>query len=156
MIDVDVELLYQQISPPMISWARNQLRGGNSAEDVVHDTFLILLDVLERDKISEPEKIISYCWCILRRNIIKRIYSKHYSAALIPTIPPETPEEIYGYAQKMKRVAELIGELNPLDQEILTRFYINEQSPTEICEAMGITQTVFRVRKSRAKAALTN
>jgi hypothetical protein len=34
----------------------------------------------------------------------------------------------------------------------LTRFYLNEESAEEICDNMGLTDTQFRLIKSRAKA----
>jgi DNA-directed RNA polymerase specialized sigma24 family protein len=38
------------------------------------------------------------------------------------------------------------------DREVLTRFYLKEESAEEICENMGLTDTQFRLIKSRAKA----
>ena len=32
------------------------------------------------------------------------------------------------------------------------RFYLREQTPEEICDEMGLTETQFRLLKSRAKA----
>jgi DNA-directed RNA polymerase specialized sigma24 family protein len=41
------------------------------------------------------------------------------------------------------------------DREVLMRFYLKEQSPRQICRDMGLTQTQFRLTKSRAKARFT-
>jgi RNA polymerase sigma-70 factor (ECF subfamily) len=38
------------------------------------------------------------------------------------------------------------------DKEILTRFYLREQSQEQICAEMSLTETQFRLLKSRAKA----
>jgi DNA-directed RNA polymerase specialized sigma24 family protein len=38
------------------------------------------------------------------------------------------------------------------DREILTRFYLKEQTQEEICEEMKLTETQFRLLKSRAKS----
>jgi DNA-directed RNA polymerase specialized sigma24 family protein len=38
------------------------------------------------------------------------------------------------------------------DREILTRFYLYEQPQEQICEEMNLTETQFRLLKSRAKA----
>ncbi len=38
------------------------------------------------------------------------------------------------------------------DREILTRFYLMEQSQQQICDQMCLTETQFRLLKSRAKA----
>jgi len=41
------------------------------------------------------------------------------------------------------------------DREVLTRFYLREESPERIREEMGLTETQFNLLKSRAKARLT-
>ena len=38
------------------------------------------------------------------------------------------------------------------DREILTRFYLLNQSQEQICDEMGLNNTQFRLLKSRAKA----
>jgi len=38
------------------------------------------------------------------------------------------------------------------DREILTRFYLQEQTQEEICAEMNLSDTQFRLLKSRAKA----
>jgi hypothetical protein len=40
-------------------------------------------------------------------------------------------------------------------REILTRFYLNEETGEDICRDMGLTKTQFRLAKSRAKMRLT-
>jgi RNA polymerase sigma-70 factor (ECF subfamily) len=42
--------------------------------------------------------------------------------------------------------------LSDRDREILTRFYLDEQTQEKICEDMSLTETQFRLLKSRAKA----
>jgi len=46
----------------------------------------------------------------------------------------------------------VLGELGDKDREILTRFYLNEQTQPQICLEMELTITQFRLLKSRAKA----
>lgn len=41
--------------------------------------------------------------------------------------------------------------LTARDREILMRFYLEEQSQDQICTEMGLTETQFRLLKSRAK-----
>ena len=38
------------------------------------------------------------------------------------------------------------------DREILTRFYLQEQTQEQICSEMKLSETQFRLLKSRAKA----
>ena len=46
----------------------------------------------------------------------------------------------------------VLNGLPPRDREVLVRFYLREQAADEICRDMGLTETQFRLIKSRAKA----
>ena len=47
---------------------------------------------------------------------------------------------------------EVLRALSARDREILTRFYLDEQSQEAICCEMELSETQFRLLKSRAKA----
>jgi RNA polymerase sigma-70 factor (ECF subfamily) len=52
-----------------------------------------------------------------------------------------------------EEVAEAVLRIiSSRDREILTRFYLMEQAPEEICREMNLSETQFRLLKSRAKA----
>jgi RNA polymerase sigma-70 factor, ECF subfamily len=46
----------------------------------------------------------------------------------------------------------VLNSIAKRDREVLVRFYLQEQTPDEICKAMELTETQFRLIKSRAKA----
>jgi Sigma-70, region 4 len=46
----------------------------------------------------------------------------------------------------------ILRSLSERDREILTRFYLHEQSQEHICQEMSLSETQFRLLKSRAKA----
>jgi DNA-directed RNA polymerase specialized sigma24 family protein len=46
----------------------------------------------------------------------------------------------------------VLGGLSKRDRDVLTRFYLKEQSAEEICRDLNLTETQFRLIKSRAKA----
>jgi DNA-directed RNA polymerase specialized sigma24 family protein len=45
-----------------------------------------------------------------------------------------------------------LESLSKRDRDILIRFYLKEQSQEQICQEMALTETQFRLLKSRAKA----
>jgi DNA-directed RNA polymerase specialized sigma24 family protein len=47
---------------------------------------------------------------------------------------------------------EVMRELSERGRDILTRFYLHGQSQEQICDEMNLTETQFRLLKSRAKA----
>jgi DNA-directed RNA polymerase specialized sigma24 family protein len=46
----------------------------------------------------------------------------------------------------------VLNSLPKRDREVLARFYLEEQAHGQICREMGLTETQFRLVKSRAKA----
>jgi DNA-directed RNA polymerase specialized sigma24 family protein len=48
----------------------------------------------------------------------------------------------------------ILNSIGKRDREVLIHFYLDEQSPDVICRDMGLTETQFRLIKSRAKARL--
>jgi RNA polymerase sigma factor (sigma-70 family) len=73
-------------------------------------------------------------------------------ASIRVTDPRENPEEEAMFHQRNILIRRVLGELGERDREILTRFYLYEQSQDRICLEMGLTETQFRLLKSRAKA----
>ena len=49
---------------------------------------------------------------------------------------------------------DALRDISNRDREILVRFYLREQPQTQICQEMGLSETQFRLLKSRAKARL--
>ena len=46
----------------------------------------------------------------------------------------------------------MLNSLPKRDREVLVRFYLQEQTAEEICRDLNLTETQFRLIKSRAKA----
>jgi DNA-directed RNA polymerase specialized sigma24 family protein len=49
-------------------------------------------------------------------------------------------------------VERILRSISRRDREILTRFYLLEQTQEQICSQMGLSENQFRLLKSRAKA----
>ena len=64
------------------------------------------------------------------------------------------PEQQVGARERHQKAEAILNKLTPRDREILIRFYIFEQKPKAICARMGLTETQFRLYKSRALARL--
>jgi RNA polymerase sigma-70 factor (ECF subfamily) len=61
--------------------------------------------------------------------------------------------EVEAIRQQHHQIAmEVLESVSRRDREILMRFYLGEQSQEQICREMGLTETKFRLLKSRAKA----
>ena len=62
------------------------------------------------------------------------------------------PEEDAIERQRVEIMKRVLHSISPRDREILTRFYLLNQTQEEICLEMHLTGTQFRLLKSRAKA----
>jgi RNA polymerase sigma factor (sigma-70 family) len=64
----------------------------------------------------------------------------------------QNPEQEAILRQKTALMKTVLESLNQRDRDILVRFYLMEQSQEQICREMSLTETQFRLLKSRAKA----
>jgi hypothetical protein len=62
------------------------------------------------------------------------------------------PEAMALAREKAQMVQTALTSFSRRDREILERFYLKEQSQEQICWEMNLTETQFRLYKSRAKA----
>ena len=62
------------------------------------------------------------------------------------------PEAAAMNRQQEQLAVSVLKAISRRDREILTRFYLDEQSQEQICQDMSLTETQFRLLKSRAKA----
>jgi RNA polymerase sigma factor (sigma-70 family) len=97
---------------------------------------------------------------IVRRQVAahidKVVHNRREQVELDPGIrladPRENPEQSAIFRQNTQLIHRVLGEMNTRDREILTRFYLQEQSQDQICSEMALSETQFRLLKSRAKA----
>jgi RNA polymerase sigma factor (sigma-70 family) len=66
--------------------------------------------------------------------------------------PRGNPEDAAIFHQRNELIQKVLRELGMRDREILTRFYLQEESQEQICVEMRLSETQFRLLKSRAKA----
>jgi RNA polymerase sigma-70 factor (ECF subfamily) len=134
--------------------------GPQDLDDKVHDVFVIIMQAIQRGELREPERLMGYVRTVVRRQIAAHIQSAVKSrrdqrpADLLVTVSDRRPDpECSVIAQESHEVAmRVLKALPPRDREVLVRFYLREQTADAICREMGLTETQFRLIKSRAKA----
>jgi RNA polymerase sigma factor (sigma-70 family) len=134
--------------------------GRQDLEDRVHDTFLTVVQAVQRGDLREPDRLLAFARTIVRRKIAQ--YIEKHSAARREVLSGETgdwlpaagetPEEAAIRQQTMEILENVLRGMSRRDREILTRFYLHDQTPATICREMELTDTQFRLLKSRAKA----
>jgi DNA-directed RNA polymerase specialized sigma24 family protein len=71
------------------------------------------------------------------------------------TSSDDSPENQLRQRQRLARAKKILRVLNVRDREILERFYLHGQPRAQICGEMNLTDTQFRLFKSRAIARCT-
>jgi RNA polymerase sigma factor (sigma-70 family) len=134
--------------------------GPQDLDDKVHDVFLIITQSIQRGELREPDRLMGYVRTVVRRQVAAHIdiavHARRNQQSIDPamTLSDHQPDpERRVIEQESQDVAlRMLSGLPKRDREVLVRFYLQEQSAQEICRDMKLTETQFRLIKSRAKA----
>jgi RNA polymerase sigma-70 factor, ECF subfamily len=151
--------LYRVFSRGIRFYLCRQL-GAQELDDKVHDTFLIVVQAIQRGELREPARLMGFVRTIVRRQVAAYIEAAVQTRRDVTEIESgvsvidakRNPEEKVIGKQEVALMADILRNMPERDRDILTRFYLHEQSQEEICEGMNLTDTQFRLLKSRAKA----
>jgi len=151
--------LYQLFSKGVRFYLCRQL-GSQDLDDKVHDTFVVVVQAIRRGELREPQRLMGFVRTVVRRQVAAHIdrvvQARREQQDLDSTArvvdPRGDPEESVMFRQRTELIRRVLDELGERDREILTRFYLQEESQEQICDEMGLSDTQFRLLKSRAKA----
>jgi len=151
--------LYHLFSKGVRFYLCRQL-GLQDLDDRVHDTFVVVVQAIRRGELREPERLMGFVRTIVRRQVASHIDKAvqtrreqlDLDASSRVADPHGNPEEAAIFNQKGDMIRKVLSELTSRDREILTRFYLEEETQEEICTEMTLTETQFRLLKSRAKS----
>jgi RNA polymerase sigma factor (sigma-70 family) len=154
-----MEELYRVFSRGVRFYLCRQL-GPQDLDDRVHDTFLIVAQAIQRGELREPHRLMGYVRTIVRRqvaaqiedNILSRKQAYDLDWGLAVQDIASNPEQSAIRRENQQIALKVLKSISPRDREILIRFYLWEQPAERICAEMGLTDTQFRLLKSRAKA----
>jgi RNA polymerase sigma-70 factor, ECF subfamily len=154
-----LEELYRVFSRGVRFYLCRQL-GPQDLDDRVHDTFIIVAQAIQRGELREPDRLMGYVRTIVRRQVASQIednvlsrkqqFDLEWGLAVRDTA--SNPEQAAIRQENQQIAVRVLKSIAPRDREILIRFYLWEQASEQICTEMGLTDTQFRLLKSRAKA----
>jgi RNA polymerase sigma factor (sigma-70 family) len=134
--------------------------GPQDLDDKVHDLFLIITQSIRNGDLREPERLMGYVRTIVRRQVAAHINNVvqarrdqtdlEYGLTLSDVGP--NPERRVINEQNLALAMRILNSLHKREREVLMRFYLKEQTADQICSEMDLTETQFRLIKSRAKA----
>jgi RNA polymerase sigma factor (sigma-70 family) len=120
-----------------------------------------VVSAIQRGDLREPDRLMGFVRTIVRRQIAghieQAVNSRRVQVDLDTTSTTVPDQRLDPEVEAMDRQEEEIAVnvlkgISRRDREILTRFYLHEQSQEQICREMRLTVTQFRLLKSRAKA----
>ena len=157
--DAGMEQLYKLFSRGIRYYLCRQL-GPQELEDKVHDTFLIVVNAIRRGDLREPERLMGFVRTVVRRQVAayieQAVHTRREQTDIESGIAiadrKQNPEQEAMNVEKTELMKSALAALSSRDREILVRFYLNEQPQEQICREMSLTETQFRLLKSRAKA----
>jgi RNA polymerase sigma-70 factor (ECF subfamily) len=157
--DAGLEFLYRQFSRGIRYYLCRHL-GPEELDDRVHDTFLVVVQAVRKGDLREPERLMGFVRTIVRRQVAayidQAIQTRRDQADIecgVAVVDGKSDPEQQAIARQKKELMKSVLEsLSKRDRDILVRFYLNEESQEKICEEMSLTETQFRLLKSRAKA----
>jgi RNA polymerase sigma-70 factor (ECF subfamily) len=150
--------LYQVFGRGVRIYLCRQL-GMQDVDDKVHDTFLIVVQAIQKGDLREPDRLMGFVRTVARRlvaaHIDQVVHGRRDTVAVDSGVAisdqATTPEESVIERQKVDIMLEVLREMSTRDRDVLTRFYLYEQSQEVICREMKLSATQFRLLKSRAK-----
>lgn len=137
--------------------------GFQDFDDRVHDMFIVVAEAIREGKLREPGALPSYIYGVARLSLCSKIgvrtRRERLSGSLRHWVTThnhnDSPEQALAERERTQIMREMLGTLSEKEREILTRFYLYEQPKEQICEELNLTDTQFRLSKSRAKQRLS-
>jgi RNA polymerase sigma factor (sigma-70 family) len=149
------EVLYAELDGGARFFLRRRT-GSDDVDDLVHDLFLTVVQAIRAGQLREPERLMGFVRTVLFRSAGRRVMARQAEPVAVQEMDnvlelAPNPEQSAIQRQKIELMREVMRELQPRDVEILSRFYLHDQTEGQIRSEMKLTATQFRLLKSRAK-----
>jgi RNA polymerase sigma-70 factor (ECF subfamily) len=141
---------------------RKKFARSNNHEDIVQDTFMLVINKLKQGSVNNPQAILAY----LRTTAINIGFEylrkdKKFTSAVDQDyleVIEDSKDDILStiiWNDKVKYVKQVLSELKvQRDKDILTQFYFEDQSKVSICKKLDLSSEHFDRVLYRAKQRL--
>ncbi len=152
--------IYQQYKDEMFGIAQGILKNNEDAEDVVQETFLTLIDNLDKIMDEEPHKVRNYIITITKHKSYNLFNRRRMRAEreeeewLQRPVFEKSPEILAEEAELEQVMVELLRRMKEPYREVLKLQYYHEMSVAEIAELLDKTPDNIRHVSMRAKKKL--
>ena len=151
--------LYKYILTGLRPYLARQLRP-QDYRDKIHSIFVDVVVAIQHGQLRDPERLMGFARTIARRKVstyIDAAASDRRNQVEIGSLfglasPSATPEQEMVSQEQRELVRLTLIRLSEREAEILTRFYLQEQTEMQIRSEMELTHTQYRLLKWRSKA----
>jgi RNA polymerase sigma-70 factor (ECF subfamily) len=129
-------------------------------EDKVHEIFVDVILAIRQGQLRDPERLMGFVRTVARRKVAvyidtaarhRRDHVESRSVFWLAS-PHPNPEHALISRQRKDLVQWTLAHLAEREADVLRRFYLQEESQSQICLEMHLTGTQFRLLKWRSKA----
>ncbi len=151
-------LFYKRYQKGLLMMLEHKTRDRARAEDLMHDTMMIVLGHLRSGNVEQPEYLDRYVHQTAKFAFIGWLRKRDNQNELRETVDDvghdqELIEDALSREETQAAVRRLIDEMKvPRDREILHRFYVLEQGKPVICEALDLSVIHFDRVINRARS----
>ncbi|MDA8595505.1 sigma-70 family RNA polymerase sigma factor [Flavobacteriaceae bacterium] len=136
------------------------VQDSDSAKDITQDAFLKAFEQLSTFK--GQSKFSSWLYTIVYRqglNELRKSKDKNLSMEvkhenLLTVENKDLPLEQLSKKERRKYITLAIGQLNEIDQSLISLFYLGEKNLKEIEEITGLSESNIKVRLHRSRKSL--
>ena len=151
--------LYEYILAGLRPYLARQLRP-QDYRDKIHSIFVDVVVAIQHGQLRDPGRLMGFARTIARRKVsgyIDAAASDRRNLVEIGSLfglasPAATPEQAMVSQEQRELVRLTLARLSEREAEILSRFYLQEQSEMQIRSEMDLTHTQYRLLKWRSKA----
>jgi RNA polymerase sigma-70 factor (ECF subfamily) len=151
--------LYEYLLAGLRPYLARQLRPQDYC-DKIHSIFVDVVVAIQQRQLREPERLMGFARTIARRKVslyIDAAASDRRNHVEIGSLfglasPGATPEQEMVSQEQRELVRLTLSLLSHRESEILSRFYLQEQTEMQIRSEMDLTHTQYRLLKWRSKA----
>ena len=132
--------------------------GLDSAQDATHELFIRTVNAVKNGSVREPQRLMAFIGGIARNQVLEYFRGSERKRRDPDPKPSDEPrdfrwssENVVLDQERQNFIQSCLADLPPNRREILTRFYLLEQTQDKILCEMKLTKDQFRLLKSRAK-----
>ena len=148
-----LHLLYQQNKPRLLNICKQYAKGGDVAEDLLHDAFVIILTSI--DRLEDPEKLESWMTSIVRNVGYHYRLRADKEEAVLQQLAQERPEATETpLTLDYEQLQSLVAQLPKGYQQVFRLSVFEGLSHQEISQMLGIAPHSSSSQLSHAKQML--